>query len=160
HRTGASSAMFPPTTAKRRLDGLELQARRHPRPLDALGRNLAVAEEPLAERDTAHLQALELQRRQPVADDEFGTAAADIGHEAAAGLAGHGMRDPRINQAGFFHARDDLDRVPERLAGALEKRLLAMSYAQRIGADDAHAVGVHVTKSLTETLQACQSAGR
>ena len=41
---------------------LELQSRRQARALDALGRQAAVAEEALAQRHAAHLQALELER--------------------------------------------------------------------------------------------------
>ena len=45
------------------------------------------------------------------------------------GLVRHGVRDPGIDEARLFHAGDDLDRVTERLAGALEERLLALCAA-------------------------------
>jgi hypothetical protein len=64
------------------------------------------------------------------------------------------MRDAGVDQARLFHAGDDLDRVPERLAGALEEGLLAMRQAQGVGTDAAHAVGVHVAQALAEALQA------
>src|SRR4029077_993765 len=124
------------------------------RALEALGGDLAVAEETLAERDAAHLQALELERSQLLADDELGAAAADVDHQAPAGLLRHGVRDAGIDEARLFHAGDDLDRVAECLTGALEEGLLAMRHAQRVGADDADAVGVHVAQPLSEALEA------
>ncbi len=126
----------------------------------ALGGDLAVAEEPLAQADAAHLQALELQRRQPLADDELGAAAADVDDQAPARLARHGVRHAGVDEPRLFHAGDDLDRVAERLAGALEEGLLAMGAAQRVGPDDADAVGVHVAQPLAEALQAGQRARR
>src|SRR3954471_3294781 len=71
----ASRAVLPTTAAESSLYRFELQACSHPRTLDALRGDLAVAEEPLAERDAAHLQTFKLQRRQPVTDDELSTAA-------------------------------------------------------------------------------------
>ena len=47
---------------------------------------------------------------------------------------------------------------PERLAGALQEGLLAPCAAQGIGADHAHAVGVHVAQPLAEALQAGEGA--
>src|SRR5262249_13911987 len=54
---GAARAMLPPASAKCSLYRLELQTRSHPRTLDSLRGNLAVAEKTLAERHAAHLQA-------------------------------------------------------------------------------------------------------
>ena len=68
------------------------------------------------------------------------------------------VRDAEIDEARFLAAGDDLDRMAERLAGALEKGLLAARAAQRAGADDAHAVGVHVAQSLAEALEAGERA--
>src|SRR4029077_9586700 len=120
---------------------LEFHARSQARALDALGGDLAVAEEALAQGDAAHLQALERERGEAVADDELSAAAADVDHQALARLAWHGVRNPGVDEARLLHAGDDLDRVAERLAGALEKGLLAVREPQRVGADAAHAVG-------------------
>ncbi len=49
--------------------------------------------------------------------------------------------------------------MAERLARPLEERLLLVRQPQRVGADHAHAVGVHVTQALAEALQAGERAG-
>ena len=152
--------MLPAAAAEGRHHRLELQARGKARALHALGGDLAVAEEALAQGDAAHLQALELQGRQALADDELGAAAADVDHQALARLARHGVRDAGVDEARLLHAGDDLDRVAERLAGALEEGLLAVREPQRIGADAAHAVGVHVAQALAEALEAGERARR
>ena len=95
-----------------------------------------------------------------LADDELGAAAADVDHQTLAGGVRHAVRDARVDEARLLHAGDDLDRVAERLARALEEDLLAVREAQRVGADDAHAVGVHVAQALPETLQARERARR
>ena len=61
---------------------------------------------------------------------------------------------PAVDEARLFHAGDDFDRMAERLAGALEERLLLVRQPQRVGAHHAHAVGVHVAQALAEALQA------
>ena len=58
----------------------------------------------------------------------------------------HGVATPGIDQARFLEARDDLDRMAQRLARAFQEPSLAPRAAQRIGADDADAVGVHVAQ--------------
>src|SRR5215472_11978033 len=148
------------TAPECRLHRLELQARSQACALEAPCRDLAVAEEPLALRHAAHLQALELERREPLADDELGAAATDVDHQAPPGLARHGVRDAGVDEARLLHASNDLDGMTERLAGALQEGLLAVRNPQRVGADDAHAVGVHVAQPLPEALQARQGARR
>jgi len=66
----------------------------------------------------------------------------------------------RVDESRLFHAGNDFDRMPERLTRTLEERLLAVRQAQRVGAHHAHAVGMHVTQPLAETLQAGERAGR
>jgi len=95
-------------------------------------------------------------RLQTVADDELGAAAADVGHQASAGLAGHGVRDAGVDQARLLHTGDDFDGMPKRLAGTLEEGLFAVCHAERVGADDPYAVCVHIAQPLTESLQAGQ----
>ena len=70
------------------------------------------------------------------------------------------MRDARIDEASLLQPGDDFDRMTERGAGALEKPALALRAAQRIGAHDAHAVGMHGPQALSEALQAAQRARR
>jgi hypothetical protein len=43
--------------------------------------------------------------------------------------------------------------MTERLARALEKRLLAPRHAQRVGAHHAHAIRMHVAQALAKALQ-------
>ena len=93
-----------------------------------------------------------------LADDELGAAAADVDHQALAWLARHGVRDARVNEPRLLHSGDDLDRVAESLAGALEKSLLPVRETQRVGADNAHAVGMHVAQTLAEALQTGERA--
>ena len=50
--------------------------------------------------------------------------------------------------------------MAERLARPLQKRLFLVRQPQCVGADHAHAVGVHVTQALTEALQAGERASR
>src|SRR5262249_10498352 len=121
HRTGAAGAVLPPAAPELRLHGLELEARCAPRPLEALGGDLAIAEETLAPGDAPHLQAFELERVQPLADDELGAAAADVDHQAFARLARQRMRDARVDEARFFHSRDAFDPTGGLLARALAR---------------------------------------
>ena len=154
------NARVPAAAQERRLDRLEFQPRRQPRALDALGRQAAIAEVALAQRHAADLQALELQRLEMLADDDLGAAAADVDHQPPAVFVRQVVRDARIDQARLLHAGDDFDRETQRLARALEKRLLAARDAQRVGTHHAHVAGVHVAQPLAEALQAGQRARR
>jgi hypothetical protein len=51
------------------------------RALPALARELAAGEKTLRGSDAADLHAFGMHRREPAADDEFGTAAADVDHQ-------------------------------------------------------------------------------
>src|SRR6185437_3021534 len=160
HGAGAAGGTLPAAAPEGRLHGLELQARSQAGSGHALGGDLAVAEEALAQAHAAHLQALELERGEPLADDELGAAAADVHHQAPAGLARHGVRDARINESRLLHAGDDLDGMSERLAGALEEGLLAMGDTEGIRSNDTDAVRTHVAQPLAKTLQTRQSTRR
>ena len=48
--------------------------------------------------------------------------------------------------------------MAERFARAFEKSLLAARDAQRVGADDAHARGMHVAQALAEAFEAADGA--
>src|SRR6185312_11887199 len=159
HGARAARSSLPAAAPEGRLHRLELEARRYARGGHALHGDLAVAEEPLAQRYAAHLQALELEGAQALPNDELGAAAADVRDQAPPGLARHGMRDTGVDEPRFLHAGDDLDRVTERVAGALEEGLLAMGAAQCVRSHDAHAVRAHIAQSLPETLQAGERTG-
>ena len=64
------------------------------------------------------------------------------------------MRDAEVYQARLLDARDDLDGLTERLLGLREERIGVARAAQRVGADDAYLVRLHVAQSLAETPQA------
>src|SRR5574340_1248767 len=53
-------------------DSLQLDARGEFSLFEVLFRDSAVREETAAETDAAHVQAFQLERREPLADDEFG----------------------------------------------------------------------------------------
>ena len=112
HGAGAAIGGLPAAAPVGGLDGFEFEARGNPGAGQALHRELAVGEEPFAQGHAAHLQALQLQRLGPLADDQLGAAAADVAHQAPAGLGGHGVGHPRIDQAGLLHAGDDFDGMP------------------------------------------------
>jgi hypothetical protein len=112
-----------------------------------------------AKAHASHVEALEPAGFEAFADDQFGAATADVDHEPAAGFAGRCVRHTQVDQSRFLHARDDLDRVSEGLARAVEERALASRLAQGIGADDSYALGPHVAKTLTEALEAGECAG-
>ena len=81
--------------------------------------------------------------------------------QAPARLGRHGVRHARIDQARLFHAGDDFDRDgPSASRARSRKACLRRAPPQRIGADDAHAVGVHVAQPLAEALQAGERARR
>ena len=160
HRAGTAIGGLPAAAPVGHLHRFQFQPRGHARAVQPFRRQLAVAEEAFAQGHAAHLQALQLQRLRALADDEFGAAAADVAYQAAAGLGRHGVRDAGVDEARLFHAGDDFDGMAEGLAGALQEGLLAARAAQRVGADHADTVGVHVTQALPEALQAGEGARR
>ena len=87
HGARTSHRLVEPAAAERRLVRLDGLARRDPRALHALLRESAVGEKLFAQAHAADLQALELQRLQPLADDDFRAAAADVADQAAPGPA-------------------------------------------------------------------------
>ena len=74
------------------------------------------------------------------------------------GLIGLVCTTPGVDQARLFQPGDDFDGMTERGAGALQEPALALGAAQGIGADHAHAVGVHGAQPLPEAFEAAQCA--
>ena len=72
------------------------------------------------------------------------------------GLIGTGVHDAGVDQPRLFQSGDDFDGMAERGAGALQEPALALGAPQGIGADHAHAVGVHRAQPLPESLEAAQ----
>ncbi len=79
------------------------------------------------------------------ADDELGAAAADIDDEKRAVRGIRVVRDAEIDQARLFDAGDDVDGVAERFLGLREECVGIARAAQRIRADHAHLMRLHVT---------------
>ena len=158
HRAGTAECLQPAELAVGFLNGLEFQPHRRARPLEALLGDLAVVETAGAQADAAHRQALEQQRIEALADHDLGRAAADVDHQPLVRAHGARVRDAGVDQARLFQPGDDFDGVTERGAGALQEPALALGAAQRIGADDAHAVGVHGAQALAESFEAAQGA--
>src|SRR5690606_28824295 len=72
---------------------------------------IAVSATALGIADAAHLQAFTDQWLETLADDELGTAAANVGDQAVAWCVGDAVRYAQVDQAGFLAAGDDLYRV-------------------------------------------------
>ena len=70
----------------------------------------------------------------------------------------HRVRDAGIDEARFFDAGNDFDRMADGFARALDEGLLAPCAPEGVGADHANAVGPHVAQALAEPLQAGQRA--
>ncbi len=139
---GAADGVFPALASGRRPGSARAPgARRRARAAKALVRHLAVAESARRLMLTQPMCRLSsFSGIEPLADDQLGAAAADVDDQPLAGLVRHRVRDADVDQARLLDAGDDLDGMAERLARTLEERLLAMRLAQRVGADDAHAV--------------------
>ncbi len=144
HGARAARASIPAAASERCLHGLELESRGHARAVDSLGRDLAIAEETLAQRNAAHLQTLELERCETLADDQLGAAAADVDDEALSRLARHGMGHSGVDEARLLHAGNDLDRMSQRFARPFQEGLFAMRRSKRVRSHDPHAVGPHI----------------
>ena len=155
-RAGAAEGLQPAELAVRLGDGLELEPHRGARALEALLGDPAVVEEARGQSHAAHRQALEQQRIESLADDDFGGTAADVDHQPLVRAHRARVRDARIDEARLLETGNDLDRVAEGGARALEEPALALRAAQRIGSHHPHAVGMHGPQPLTEALQAAQ----
>ena len=151
-------ARFQPAPPKRRSDGPQLEPHGEPRALETLLAELAVGEVRAADADAADVQAFEMLRLVAFADDQLGAAAADVDDEIGAVRRIRVVRDAEIYQARLFDAGDDLDGMAERFLGLREECVGIARAAQRIGADDADLVRLHVAQPLTEPPQARERA--
>ena len=70
-----------------------------------------------------------------IADDQLGTATADVDHQARLGVVGKGVRNPEVNQARLLSAIDDVDLGSEDALRWSGKILSILGDAQRVGAD-------------------------
>ena len=154
HRARGAERRIPLGPPEPRHHGLELELGRGTRPLEPLLGDVTVGEVGGGHADAAHVEALEPPGSETFADDQLGAAAADVDHQPMAAFARRRVRNAEVDEARFLDAGDDLDRVAERLARAVEERALAPRLAQRVGADDADSLGLHVVQPLPEALEA------
>ena len=140
NRSPASSRV-----GEKRCDGLQLEPRRKPRTVEALLREPAVVKCAAgSESDATDRQAFQILRLVALADDQLGAAAADIHDEIRALGRCPMMRDAEVDQTRLLDPRDHLDGMAERfLCGGSEIFRIARA-AQRIRADDADLVRLHV----------------
>ncbi|KPY43871.1 Uncharacterized protein ALO56_05266 [Pseudomonas viridiflava] len=154
---GRTDGFIPLQAMQRVLDAHDFQAGGGVG-LRVAGRcHLAVAEVALSETHAAHLQAFAQQRLETLTDDELGTAAADIGHEAFAGGVRQCVGDAQINEACFFAAGDDFHRVAEDFFGAVDEVVAVTGFAQGVGAHDAHGAERQAVDQLGEALEAVEA---
>ena len=86
-----------------------------------------------------------------ITDDAFGATSTNIDHEMAPRFQRCGLNDALIDEACFFDARDNFNRVTERFARPFEETRLTAGLAQRIRAHDSHRVSSHVSQSLPKS---------
>ncbi|MCY1355898.1 hypothetical protein D9M69_423360 [compost metagenome] len=155
---GGAHRFLPAEAAQAVLDAHQFQARGGVGLGVARRGDLAVAEIALGVADATHLQAFAQLRLEALADDEFGAAAADVRHQAAAGGVRQGVGNTQVDQARFLAAGDDLHRVAEDFFGAVDELGAVVGFAQGVGADDAHGAFRQAGDHLGEAAQAIQAA--
>jgi hypothetical protein len=91
-----------------------------------------------------------------MAENQLGTAAADIYHQSSPVTTLHGTRDTQVNQARLFHTGDDVNGMTERLFRLLDELGCIVSGTEGIGADSANIAGVQFTQTLAKASQTGQ----
>src|SRR3989338_5625450 len=89
--------------------------------LEVLFSDFSAGKKTQAVADAAHVQALQLERLESVADDEFGGAAADVDHQPVVLRLRQAMRHAEVNQARLLAPGDDFDREPQDMLGLRNK---------------------------------------
>ncbi|MCY1407257.1 hypothetical protein D9M71_225520 [compost metagenome] len=120
--------------------------------------DLTVAKIALGIADATHLQAFAQQRLEALANDEFGTAAADIGHQALARRIGQGVGHTKVDQARFFAPGDDFHGMAEDFFGAANELATIARLAQGVGANDTHRPQGQAVDQLGKALEAVEPA--
>src|SRR5207244_3989029 len=83
-------------------------------------------------RDATDVKALEIQRNEPLSDDELRASAADVDDEPPLVLGSEAVRDAGVDETSLLDAADDLDRVSQRLLRVFEELLRVPSDPQCI----------------------------
>src|SRR5690606_12149053 len=155
---GSADCILPAKTTQAMFDAHQFQAGGSVGLGITRGGNLAVAEEALGEAHAAHLQALAQIRIEAFADDEFGTASANVYHQPPAGGTGEGVSDSQVNQAGLLAAGDYFHLMIDDGFGLANEHGAVASFTQRIGADHADRALGQVIDHLRKAAQAVEAA--
>ena len=120
--------------------------------------NLSVPEVSVPEGNTAHVQAFQLLGLETLADNELGTAAANIDHQPAPDIVRKGMGYTQINQARFLAPGNDLHGIAENLLRAGHELMGVTSHPEGVGADNLYSLRWHPLKALGKPAQTAQRA--
>ena len=134
-------------------DRTQLEARGQLGLAEGVARDLSVREELQRVADAAHVEAVEHQGLQPLADDALGAAAPDVEHQQPTLQARRAASHALVDEAGLLAARDDLHGVAERLGQEILHAGRVARAAQRVGPHRAHGGVGHVAQPLAEALQ-------
>lgn len=157
-RAGRTDTGVPAEVQESTLDRSHLEQRRDERLVEGLLRHVAAPEEPPRVRHAAHEQAVRLLRLEAFTEDALGRAAANVHDEPTPGIVGEIVRDAEVREARFLLARDDLDRVTERLLRLRDESAAVADLPHRVRADRAHRAVLQVAQSLPETLETRERA--
>ena len=112
----------------------------------------------LREAHAAHATAFHQAGLKIFTDDQLGRTAADINHQLTTALRLR-MLNAHKNQARFFIAGDDLDRVGDHFFRAFKKLRRVGRLTQRMRPDDADAGRGEPLQTFSKQRQAVQPAG-
>jgi hypothetical protein len=159
-RPGRAERLLPAERLQLALHRSQLEGRGDLRALEGFVAELAVGEEAPRPRHAAHVEAGRLAGLEPFADDDLGAAAADVDDEPAARGVRRVMRHPEVDEPRLLAARDDLDRVAERLRRLAQELLAIVELAERRRADGTHGLPRHEPQALAEAPETIEGALR
>src|SRR5690606_11785352 len=136
--TGGTNRLLPAEATVIRLDRHHFLARCGHRLVELLLDDDAIGEVTRGKADTAHVQRFSFHRFKTLANNQLGTAAADIDHQASLVAVRQVMGNAKIDQARLLAAGDDLDIMAKDVFGTSQEQRRIARYAQRIGANHAH----------------------
>jgi hypothetical protein len=119
---------------------LEMRARGVHRSLEGVGADVAALEVAGALRVGAGAEGFDHADAVALPRDQLGRAAADVDHQAPFLAVAERARHAHVDQAPFFLAGDDLDRIADRLFQARQDLLGIARHPQGVGGDHAHGV--------------------
>ena len=157
-RPGGAARAAPAQLAEGLAQRGELQRGGDLGALEIRAAELSVREELRGVADAAHVEAVQRDRLEALADDALGAAAPDVDHEMTSLGFGAHVGHTEVDQAGLLAPGDDLDRMTQGLGGVGEELLAVVRHAQGVGADRAHRAARHAAQTLAEALQRLERA--